>query len=59
MHPTGSQRFAVRATLSTLVREWVTFDCVEQSGLNRLAEGAYSVNGDNRPMRLRCGVQTH
>jgi hypothetical protein len=28
MHPTGSQRFAVRAMLSTLVREWVTFDCV-------------------------------
>ena len=31
----------------------VTF-CDEQSGLNRLAEGAYSDNGDNRPMRLRC-----
>ena len=59
MHPTGSQRFAVRAMLSTPVREWVTFDCGERFGLSRLAEGAYSVNGDNRPMRLRCGVQTH
>jgi hypothetical protein len=54
MHPTGSQRFAVRAMLSTPVWEWVTFDCGEQSGLNRLAEGAYLENGDNRPMRLRC-----
>jgi hypothetical protein len=57
MHPTGSQRFAVRAMWSTLVR--VVGHCGERFGLSRLAEGAYSVNGDNRPMRLRCGVQTH
>ena len=59
MHPTGSQRFAVRAMLSTPVREWVTFDCGEQSGLKRLAEGAYSENGDNCPMQLRRRVETH
>jgi hypothetical protein len=54
MHPTRSQQLAVRAMLSTLVRVVGTFDCSERSGLNRLAEGAYSENGDNRPMRLRC-----
>ena len=42
------------ALLSTLPGNGVTFDCSERSDLNRLAEGAYSENGDNRPMRLRC-----
>jgi hypothetical protein len=44
----------VSSALSTPGPGVVTFDCGVQSGLNRLAEGAYSENGDNRPMRLRC-----
>jgi hypothetical protein len=42
---------AASAMLSILVRG---VGCGEQSGLNRLAEGAYSENGDNRKKRLRC-----
>jgi hypothetical protein len=47
-------QLAAQAMLSTLVRGVGNFDCGEQSGLNRLAEDAYSENGDNRNMRLRC-----